>query len=234
MTKPIIVEFNGLPGLGKTTVSKLLIDELNREGYTTIRNYRRNVFHTLHHPFPELYNLKLFRLVSAYAKSIPPVGTRRTHVHWTNFYAQKYESIMKDCNVDFAIIDEGIIQFFQAMAYDDNLPESSLVDSIVMELKLKGIQFIRVDLVNNVEIAARRVLSRPSRGLAYESMKQDELFSTLRTEAANFEYLRSVFSKVYKDQVVITINTLDDPERNANLIKESLIQHLTLKKTCNQ
>jgi ribosomal protein S3 len=65
-------------------------------------------------------------------------------------------------------------------------------------------------------------------------MKQDELFSTLRTEAANFEYLRSVFSKVYKDQVVITINTLDDPERNANLIKESLIQHLTLKKTCNQ
>lgn len=226
MTKPIIVEFNGLPGLGKTTVSKLLIDELNREGYTTIRNYRRNVFHTLHHPFPELYNLKLFRLVSAYAKTIPPVGKRKAHVHWTNFYAQKYDSIMKDCNVDFAIIDEGIIQFFESMAYKDTFPKSNKVNEIVMKLKSMGIEFVRVDVFNDVEKSVQRIKSRAPRGLAYESMEPDELLETLQTESINFEYLRSVFSMVYENQKVIEINTADDPRLNADKIKCALVNYL--------
>ena len=37
MNKPIIVEFNGLPGLGKTTVATSLIEELRLSGYKTIK-----------------------------------------------------------------------------------------------------------------------------------------------------------------------------------------------------
>lgn len=226
MKTPIIVEFNGLSGLGKTTVANFLVEELNGMGYKTIRNYRRNKFHTLHHPFPELYDLKLYRMVSDYAKSITNDGVKRTHVHWTNFYVQKYKSIMKDCDVHFAIIDEGIIQFFQSMAYKDRFPKSEQVNNIVKRLKSKGIQFIRVDLVNDVEISAKRLISRPSRGLAYESMNPDELIETLQAEAANFEYLRSVFSLVYESQIVVEINTADNPRKNAEKIKCVLVNCL--------
>ena len=213
----IIVEFNGLPGLGKTTVANILIEELNKLGYKTVngKKYRRNLLYTLHHPIPELYSLKLYKLVSSYAKSIPPIGRKRTHVHWTNFYARKYESIVKYSGADFAIVDEAIIQFLVAMAFQDRMPVSDKMDAIVEKLKSMGIKFVRVDCVNRVEEAARRILSRPERGLVFESMQQDELLRTLEVEAANFEYLRTVFSRVYDNQLAINIDTLEAPENNA-------------------
>lgn len=219
----IIVEFNGLPGLGKTTVADLLMAELNDRGYKTVSGkYRRNKFYTLHHPVPELYNLKLYKLVSVFAKSIPPKGRKRTHVHWTNFYARKYESIVKYSGADFAIVDEAIVQFLVAMAFQDRIPVSEKAEDVVVKLKSLGIKFVRVDCVNHVEEAARRIMSRPSRGLVFESMGQDELLKTLEVEAANFEYLRSVFSNVYQNQKVITIDTLEDPETNVQKIMNSI------------
>lgn len=226
MTKSIIVEFNGLPGLGKTTVATFLVEELKQQGYKTIKNYRRNVFYTLHHPFPELYSPSLYRLVKAYADMIPPKGKKRTHVHWTNFYAQKYESILKHNVADFVIIDEGIIQFLVAMAFQDKMPISDKADEIVEKLKALGICFVRVDCVNHIEESANRIMSRPSRGLVFESMQRDELLRTLETEASNFEYLRSVFSKIYENQLVITIDTQLDPRQNAVIIKETLVKQL--------
>ncbi len=221
--KPVIVEFNGLPGLGKTTVANILIGELNKLGYETINGrYRRSVFNTLHHPFPELYSLKLYSLVSSYAKFIPPIGRKRTHVHWTNFYARKYESMVKYSGADFAIVDEAIIQFLVAMAFQDRMPVSDKAVAIVEKLKYLGIEFVRVDCVNHIEESAKRIMSRPSRGLVFESMQPKELLRTLEVEAANFEYLRTIFSQVYQDQLVITIDTLDDPEKNAHKILETI------------
>ncbi len=220
---PIIVEFNGLPGLGKTTVANALMEELNTKGFKTISKYRRNIFHTLHHPFPELFDLKLYNLVSDYAKSIPPRGRKRTHVNWTNFYAQKYKSIEKDCKVDFAIIDEAIIQFLVAMAFQDKMPKSEQAVAIVRRLKTIGIKFVRVDCVNHIGESAKRIMSRPARGLLFESMQHDELISTLEVEAYNFEYLRSVFSEVYENQLVIAIDTLDNPQDNVQIILNSIV-----------
>lgn len=226
MNKPIIVEFNGLPGMGKTTVASSLIEELKQQGYKTIKNYRHGVFYTLHHPFPELYSPSLYKLVKSYAHSIPPQGQKRTHVHWTNFYAQKYDSIIKHNVADFAIIDEGIVQFLVAMAFQDKMPISDKADAIVEKLKALGICFVRVDCVNHIEESANRIMSRPSRGVVFESMQRDELLRTLKAEASNFEYLRSVFSKIYEDQLVITIDTQLDPHENAVGIMRTLVKQL--------
>lgn len=224
MNKPIIVEFNGLPGLGKTTVATSLIEELKQQGYKTIKNYRHNIFYTLHHPFPELYSPSLYRFVREYADMIPPKGTKRTHVHWTNFYAQKYESILKHNVADFVIIDEGIIQFLVAMAFQDKMPESDKAEAIVRKLKTRGVRFVRVDCVNDVDTSAARIMSRPSRGLVFESMQHDELLRTLEAEAFNFEYLRTVFSKIYGNQLAITIDTVkSNPIDNAKTIIKKLL-----------
>jgi hypothetical protein len=224
MKKPIIVEFNGLPGLGKTTVANSLIEILNHLGYKTVnRRYRRNLFYTLHHPIPELFNLKLYKLVSDYAKSIKP-RKKRTHLHFTNFYAKKYLSILKYSGADFGIVDEGLIQFLVAMAFQDRMPESDKAEAIVRKLKALGIKFVRVDCANDVETSVARVLSRPSRGLVFETMQKEELNKTMEAEALNFDYLRTVFSKVYSDQLVINIDTVNtDPIDNAKIIADKLL-----------
>lgn len=222
MNKPVIVEFNGLPGLGKTTVADILAREIAKCGGIVLRDYRYSKLHTLRSPFPEFFDLKLYRLVSEYAKSIPPIGRKRTHVNWANYYVQKYISIKRHSGADYVIIDEAIIQFLVAIAFQDKMPVSDKVDAIVDRIKSIGVEFVRVDCNNDVETAASRIFSRPSRALLFESMTQEELVRTLEAEAYNFDYLRSVFSRIYENQPVIVIDTKNRPEDNALKIMDSL------------
>lgn len=223
--KPVIVEFNGLAGLGKTTIADNLIENLNQLGYKTVnRQYNNPLCRILYHFFPKQINHELYSLVKAYADTLPKhEGLQRKHLLFTNRYALKYQSIMKFSGADFAIIDEALIQFLVALAYQDIMPQSEKAEAIVRKLKKMGIRFVRVDCINNVGLAAKRIMSRPSRGLAFEVMQNDELIRTLETEAANFDYMRELFSKVFEDQQVITINTINDPAENALKIQEELL-----------
>ena len=110
------------------------------------------------------------------------------------------------------------------MAFQDRMPVSEKADAIVEKLKSLGIKFVRVDCVNHIEESAQRIMSRPSRGLVFESMQREELIKTLEVEAYNFEYLRSVFSKIYDDQLVITIDTQLNPQENAIGIMKTLVK----------
>ena len=43
-SKPIVVEFNGLPGSGKTTIARILQEKLKQAGIPTISRYARHRF----------------------------------------------------------------------------------------------------------------------------------------------------------------------------------------------
>ena len=215
------VEFNGLPGLGKTTVANILIDELRKDGFKVIdRKYNKNILWKIAAHFPKIYNYDLYRIVKDYAETIPSTGGKRTHVDWTNRYALKYWLMKRFSGADYAIIDEAFIQFLVAMGFKDRMPESDKAEAIVRKIKDMGVEFIRVDCVNNVDEASRRLLARPSRGLVFEKMNSEELLTTLETEKANFEYFRKIFSKIYENQQVIEIDTQEEPRKNAMIIKE--------------
>ena len=231
-SKTIIVEFNGLPGLGKTTVANLLLNELNNRGYTTVTSHwRKNILNNFHHPFPELYNLDLYHRFVTFARSIPPKRKKRTHVHIVNFYIQKYEAIRKYCDADFAIIDEAIIQFWVAIAFNDIIPhDNEKVRAIINKLKALHIDFIRVDCLNHVDSAATRIKQRPKKNIIFEKLDDTDLISALEAEAANFEYLRAVFSEMYENQLVITIDTNDSPKKNEKKIAEVLKENVKSNK----
>jgi len=218
--KTVIVEFNGLAGLGKTTVANALKEELRRDGFNVIGWYRRSIFQSLRPVLSIPYSFSLYRKVKKYSDSIVPYRKNRTYEHWTNYFVRMYKSIEKHSNADFAIIDEAIIQFLVAMGLDDQLPQSALLEDVVEKIKSMGIAFIRVDCINHVKEAYERIKSRPAKGMYYESWSQEDLLNQLKVEAHNFDCLRTVFSKVYTDQKVITIDTLDSPEENAKKIKE--------------
>lgn len=227
MKKPIIIEFNGLPGLGKTTIANRLIENLDQLGYKTVdRHYRKNKLHTLRHPFPEIFSPSLYFLVNSFSKTLPLTGRKRTHLHWINFYSQKYLSIKKNRDIDFAIVDEGIIQFWNSIAYQDRIPASNEAKAIVKKLKSLGIEFIRVNCINNIEVSASRIITRPSRGIRIETLDYNEKLKTLETEAENFVYLRSLFAEEFGSYCEITIDTLLEPEDNAKKIQDYVLELL--------
>lgn len=221
----IIVEFNGLTGLGKTSVAKALIEELNKRGYKTVDSrFRYGFLDSIFRVFPELFSLKLYWNVKSFSNSIYP-KKKRTHVKWVNYYARKYKSIEKHSNSDFAIIDEAIIQFIAAIAFNDRIPISNKVEAIVMKLKKMNINFVRVDCLPNIDVANNRIVSRPAKGLSVELMQDAERVQKLETEAANIDYLRSVFSNIYKNQQVITIDTTTaNPIDNALVVMDRIIK----------
>ena len=218
--KTIIVEFNGLAGLGKTTIANILRDELCKDGYTVIGKYRHSKFHSNHPLLCIPYSFNLYRKVKKYADTIVPYIKNRKYVHWTNHYVRMYKTIVKYSDADFAIIDEAIIQFIVAMGLNDRFPQSDLMDAVVKKIKSMGVSFIRVDCDNNIEAAYERIKSRPPKGMYYENWPKEELMSQLQVETYNFEYLRTVFSRVYPEQLVISIDTQDSPLENARKIKE--------------
>lgn len=218
--KTTIVEFNGLAGLGKTTVANILKEDLSQDGYNVIGQYRHSLLHSLRPLFAIPYSFCLYKKVKRYADSIVPYRKNRKYVHWTNHFVRMYKSIERYSNADFAIIDEAVIQFLVAMGLNDHLPQSTLLENVVRKIKSMGVSFVRVDCNNHIETSYERIKNRPPKGMYYESWSRKEMMSQLQVEAANFEYLRSVFSKVFPDQVVITIDTLDSPQINALKIKE--------------
>lgn len=218
--KTIIVEFNGLAGLGKTTVANTLMEYLREDGYSIIGKYRHNILQSKRPFFCIPYSFSLYEIVKEYADSIEPFKKNRKYTHWTNYYVRMYKSIDKYSSADFAIIDEAIIQFLVAMGLNDYLLPSKLLYDIVNKIKSMGVSFVRVDCENQVEVAYKRIQSRPPKGMYYENWTKEEILSQLQAESYNFSVLRSAFSKVYSEQTVINIDTMDSPERNARKIKE--------------
>lgn len=216
--KTVIVEFNGLAGLGKTTVANVLKDELRKDGYDVIGNYRHSFFHSLRPFFSVPYSFSLYRTVKRYADSIVPYKKDRVYTHWTNHFVRMYKSIVKYSDADFAIIDEAIIQFLVALGFNDHLPKSELLNEVVRKIKTLGVSFVRVDCVNNIESACERIQSRPAKGMYYENWTREELIKQLKIEADNFALLRETFSDFYPDQLVIIVDTLNSPEENAKKI----------------
>lgn len=221
--KTIIVEFNGLAGLGKTTVANTLMDFLREDGYSIIGKYRHNILQSKRSLFCIPYSISLYKKVKRFADSIEPYRKNRKYTHWTNHYVRMYKSIDKYSSADFAIIDEAIIQFLAAMGLNDYFHPSELLDSIVSKIKSMGVSFVRVDCENHIEVACERIQSRPPKGMYYENWTKEELLSQLQAESNNFSVLRSAFSKEYPEQIVINIDTLDSPESNARKIKEIII-----------
>lgn len=218
--KTIIVEFNGLAGLGKTTVANTLMNYLSEDGYSIIGKYRHSILQSKRPLFCIPYSFSLYKKVKRYADSIEPYRNNRKYTHWTNHYVRMYKSIDKYSSADFAIIDEAIIQFLVAMGFNDYFHPSKLLYDMVNKIKSMGVSFVRVDCENHVEVACKRIQSRPPKGMYYENWTKEEILSQLQAESNNFTVLRSAFSKVYPEQAVINIDTLDSPERNARKIKE--------------
>lgn len=224
MNKTIIVEFNGLPGSGKTTISKLLKKKLEDSGHSVITQYFRYYWQRYTIPFLIIpYCPKLYKKVRAYSETILPVQ-KRTHMHSFVYFLRMYNQIKKYSKADFALIDQAFIQDSVSLGWLDPMPHSEKYEAIVNELKIRNVEFIRVDCVNNINLSMERIKKRPQIGHFFESINNSQLEEILKIQSNNFDYIRDVFSSVFDNQTIIEIDTQLSPEINAEIIKEKIIR----------
>lgn len=225
--KPIILEFNGLPGTGKSTIANILRVLLEEEGYTVTRGYYHRVWEKYHYPFLIIpYSFSLYRFICHFSDSIVPYR-KRTHQTGVMYYTRAYKKAKDFCKADFIIIDQGVIQDLSTIAWLDRLQpyNKSLLLKVLNRINKLGVVFHRVDCISNVGLSMERINSRPQKNHYFERLSTDELKDALLIQAHNFDYIRKACSEAFPEQQIIQIDTGIPPKENAIQIKNFILSN---------
>lgn len=212
MKTPIIIEFNGLPGAGKTSIAKALQQKLEERGMRTLFQYNRHRLYRNNRTlvFAPSY-WKMIRVASSYAGSLP----RRSHfllVLSIIKYVRMYRYFMVDRPADYLIVDQGLIQAIISLAHCDVLPKTDKLTNLLELMHLNEIPLLIVNCNVSNETANSRITSRPFNGCRVEKMSEQERLYALVTQSGNLSFLRGAINVVYPLVDVVDINTEESVE----------------------
>lgn len=227
LKESVIIEFNGLPATGKTTIANHLTSILDQAGIQYRRSYLRHRWakngRTV---FIEPTCIPLFHKLLRFARQIKPRHSRLTHIVGEMYHYRNYRDFFRDKrSVSALIIDQGIIQSIISIAHLDRIEQTDSLQQVFEYYKKKNIRFVRVDCLVNEETAYERIIHRPKNSARLYDQPHQGLLSAMKTQADNFRLVRQIFHECCPEEKNIELNTLLPPEENANLIINKLIEY---------
>jgi thymidylate kinase len=217
-SKPIIIEFNGLPGSGKTTIARELKKQLDALGYKTTFSYFRRKIHR--YWFTVVFNPQYWELVlsvSKFSKTIQRHNSFLKYLYAAN-YIRKYNDFNNQTEKNVLIIGQGFLQALISLSHQDRLLVSEQLDAV---LRISGMDNLRMIVVNcNIKesVADSRITCRPKNGCRVESMGEDERMLTLRVQRENLDVLRKKIIETCPRVTCLDIDTTDSVQNCADEI----------------
>jgi len=238
MNAPLIIEFIGLPGAGKTTIAHLAIENLSKAGYkcfglSTLENpenlekKKGGIFSKLKTLYRFVYVCVLHRrfafnafLFSMHVKPFSFVNLRRFLILLARL--KFLRTLMKD-HYDFIILDQGLIQYIWSIAITakQSLNKGFLnqvLKSILDELSLF---VIMVDI--ETELAVKRIVNRPTMRSRFDRMPSTMAESMLSTHKEIFSQIIQS-TDTFKDTGFLSVNGSQPIKKNVGLIVPFLEQ----------
>lgn len=221
----MIIEFNGLPGTGKTTVAKALNAKLYRT-YTTRLEHNFHVSN-LRYYFSCLFDgsLTLYRLAYKYVKYATKNGDRdKLKYIWVLItYYKAYRAHLKHRSEEMLIIDQGIVQALISIHHGDLVKNDEHLKPIMSFFNKKHIDFTLINCSNDKEVSSMRIMTRNTGGGGrLDACDDAEREKVLLAQIHNFNLVRNACDESMKNCKQIEISTLDTPEENALKILDYL------------
>lgn len=214
----IIVELNGLPGTGKSTILEELCKIAELEGWRICSEYIKKTS-----PYTPLFKLRSYQFLS----SLLRLG--RLH----DFTKERFGQILRCLNyinsyLDFQkdspqstlyVLDEGIIQSLVSIAYLESFRgKEQILEQLFKSLLKQNVRWYSVNCINEPEICFERVLKRGSNLGRMDQMKKAELINALRFQVETFDIVRKEAKNAGVLLSTISIDIKQAPVENAKII----------------
>ena len=221
----MIIEFNGLPGTGKSTVANE-IEQLLPQGTPVFSRYvakQSRVSGYISYLFDG--SITLYFLSLAFAKKASSGNYKQKKktapllVHFYRMYRQFQAHEPKDAVL---LIDQGVLQAFISIAHEHRITRTKELDKIFRFLSKKGISFAVVSCENNIPLSMERIVSRNTTGGRLDVCTESERKDILQAQAENFELVRQHATLIAPNTSTVFIDTENTPSDNAKKILSAL------------
>ena len=214
----LIIEFNGLPGAGKSTISTELEALFTKSGISSIRSYyskesqkdNKSLFLSLR------WCQVLIRLFFL-SMTVHPRKDRWPGIIAFVKYLRMYtDFLMSSCDY-ILITDEGLVQAITSFFHIDTINSHKLMARFIGYIKKADLEFIRVDCQNDINLVYSRIKGRGTTGARLDIMDGQDLLDALEIQSNNLMTIRNCFSESLH-QKVIQLDTNISPSVNANYV----------------
>ncbi len=216
-----IIEFNGTPGCGKTTVVRSLAERLTcKTKYNYYRNrIDRNAYSLLLNPnyYPLLK--QVFKYANLYSHKKELLRCLLPAV-----FIRKYHNFLLDDSTSLLLFDQGFVQSIISLAHTDNLIVSPLLESIFDTSGLNNLPIFIVNCNCDIDVSMARIKGRPDNGARVHDMTDEKLYNTLNIQMDNFFCLRDVMKEKCPNVKTMDMDTNFDVSENVDsLIKQMAV-----------
>lgn len=221
--KPIIIEFNGLPGCGKTTtmleIRKLLkhldVRELNSNKLIEGAGNRKKILFTKEVRYDYLLFLRSFLLIRPISKERYRM-MKMTFRYWCGIK----NATSRSRKPEICVFDQAVIQGIVSIAYKGNIRNKEKWLTYIKRIMSGLDNVICVNCEIEPSASRTRMEKRKKKvGRLYLINNNKALDKVLSLQAMQFKEIREVIP-----QKAVTINMHDPAEDNAKKIIDYLIQ----------
>ena len=217
----IIIEFNGLPGTGKTTVAGNLKMRLIERGILchtsfqskkTLKNFLSDV----------LEYMKIKCILKNYINSFAFNHNRHSRDKMIGQFFRSYKAFLKTKGM-ILIKDQGFVQALLSIAHLDTITNIHHIEVFGDYLRTHKIYFLRVDCISDKDISYERIQNRESNKARLDNMPSSELEEALVIQSKNLSIIRAAFDNVLNDKKnILVIDTKNSVKKNTDIILQRI------------
>ncbi|MFL2095833.1 hypothetical protein [Marinilactibacillus psychrotolerans] len=229
--KPLLVEFNGIPGSGKTTTVNELVQTLKSRKLKVLTledvyfYKEKNTFSKLLTTFKALLSYKIlksnymiFKFLFYFSFNLSRLLFALRLVKLNYQLLRVYENE----NCDLIVLEEGIIQYTANIPHIDSFDKLTILNDLLLNMLRPYNNILLINCDIDLKESVRRIYKRGLKNRRFDVMKEDELLSGLKENSRLFNVMREFCMR--KDST--NLNMSDDINNNVDLVVNKILQKL--------
>lgn len=220
----VILEFNGLPATGKSTIAKELLNSLNDCGIKCCSSYRR---HSRYIKLEKLCSIgcwKVYLTSLCFTLSLKPRCEEQYGPKKFVQYYKTYKDFLSNNDNTILIKDQGFFQNIISAIHLRTMGNTRCLLKLIRSFSSIGMFFIRIDCDADIDTVYSRLTSRTNGKSRFDKITDGSAKQKMTYQKEHFSIVRSLFSQVYSKDSVIQIDTSNTVDYNVNVIKEHLLK----------